>query len=143
MLTFAPTTYWSMREIQEFLDKVAGFHVLVIGDLMLDRYLYGAVERISPEAPVPILSLHSSTSMPGGAANVIMNLAGLGCRTTVIGCVGNDGRGEQLLSMLEERDIDTQRITSVKGWPTTTKTRVIGGHQHMLRRPSKPALLPV
>lgn len=106
---------------------------LVIGDLMLDRYLIGEVERISPEAPVPVVLLKQQDERAGGAANVAVNLAKLGIPTRLAGFVGNDKDGELLLDLVRTMDIDTQAIAGSQTHPTITKTRIIGGHQQMMR----------
>jgi D-beta-D-heptose 7-phosphate kinase/D-beta-D-heptose 1-phosphate adenosyltransferase len=106
---------------------------LVVGDLMLDRYLWGEVERISPEAPVPVVRLTRESDRVGGAGNVAANLVGLGLETALAGFVGEDEAGESLVSKLRERGIDVGAIERLPGVPTITKTRVIGGHQQMLR----------
>lgn len=116
-----------------FLSKIKDFHLLVVGDIMLDRYLWGTVDRISPEAPVPILHLRESENRPGGAANVAMNIAGLGARVSIFGCSGDDERGALLTSLLSSANVNTSWIQHLDYWQTTTKTRVIGGHQHLLR----------
>jgi len=107
--------------------------VLVIGDLMLDRYLWGAVERISPEAPVPVVLLDKESSRPGGAANVAANLSGLGLNCRLIGCVGEDDAGWHLTRAISESQVETSAIVRLPNWPTITKTRIVGGHQQMLR----------
>jgi D-beta-D-heptose 7-phosphate kinase/D-beta-D-heptose 1-phosphate adenosyltransferase len=110
-----------------------GRRVLVVGDVMLDRYIWGAVRRISPEAPVPVVQLTSETEVPGGAANVARNLAGLGLEVELAGVTGSDAARTSLMRLLAEAAIDTNglRIASDRG--TTTKTRVIGNHQQMMR----------
>ena len=113
-----------------------GFHgrrVLVIGDLMLDRYLWGMVEKVSPEAPVPVVRLDHKSHTAGGAANVAANLSSLGCRVSVIGVVGADEDGRQLLEILQSVGIDTTAILSTVDRPTICKTRILGGKQQMLR----------
>jgi D-beta-D-heptose 7-phosphate kinase/D-beta-D-heptose 1-phosphate adenosyltransferase len=106
---------------------------LVIGDLMLDRYLWGEVERISPEAPVPVVLLKHETETPGGAANVAANLAGLGVTTHIVGIIGADDDGSRLKSAIQTLGIATDGIVCSSSHSTTAKTRVIGGHQQMLR----------
>ena len=110
-----------------------GNWVLVIGDLMLDRYLWGEVERISPEAPVPVVLLGKETECAGGAANVAANLVGLGLPTRLIGCVGADDHGTRLKRTIEAAGIDTRGILHAENHPTIAKTRIIGGHQQMMR----------
>ncbi|HWU97633.1 MAG TPA: D-glycero-beta-D-manno-heptose-7-phosphate kinase [Oxalicibacterium sp.] len=106
---------------------------LVIGDLMLDRYLIGEVERISPEAPVPIVLLKQHYDRVGGAANVAANLARLGVVTRIAGCTGNDTDGKTLSDMLSAIGIAPSGILQSAHRPTTTKTRILGGHQQMMR----------
>lgn len=106
---------------------------LVIGDLMLDRYLWGKVERVSPEAPVPVVLLDKENSRPGGAANVAANLAGLGLPCRLLGCVGDDDAGRQLVATVAESGVETKLIVGLPSRPTITKTRIVGGHQQMLR----------
>ena len=106
---------------------------LVIGDLMLDRYLWGAVERISPEAPVPVVLIDHETECAGGAANVAANLVGLGIKTRLIGCVGSDENGTRLKRAIHELGIGTGGLLHSETHPTIAKTRILGGHQQMLR----------
>ncbi len=82
------------------LDNFKNVKVLVIGDIMLDRYWWGTVKRISPEAPVPVVELQNSTFAPGGAANVAANIAGLGATAILVGAIGNDHEAETLISLL-------------------------------------------
>jgi len=114
----------------------AGFgnpHVLVVGDLMLDRYVWGSVERISPEAPVPVVRVQHISENAGGAGNVAINLQGLGCKVRVAGVVGADEESKALLSCLREHDLSTHAVIESRERSTTVKTRIIGGHQQMLR----------
>ncbi|MBK1647141.1 D-glycero-beta-D-manno-heptose-7-phosphate kinase [Rhabdochromatium marinum] len=115
---------------------VAGFgarRLLVVGDLMLDRYLWGEVQRISPEAPVPVLRLRRETEVAGGAANVARNLAALGLSVELAGVTGQDAAGERLRQRLGEAGIGTSAVLSTSERGTSTKTRAIGNHQQMLR----------
>ena len=105
---------------------------LVVGDVMLDKYIWGEVERISPEAPVPILRTALQDEKPGGAANVAMNLAGLGARVTVCGFAGGDPEQERLESLLAEAGVEPS-LTTVAGAPTTTKLRILSGTHQMMR----------
>ena len=107
--------------------------VLVIGDQMLDRYLWGSVSRISPEAPVPVLVKESDAQTAGGAANVALNIRGLGLDVDMLGIVGDDDAGRALLDILAEAAVGTDGILPLAHRPTVTKTRVITGHQHVLR----------
>lgn len=106
---------------------------LVIGDLMLDRYLWGKVERVSPEAPVPVVLLDKENCRPGGAANVAANIAELGLRCRLLGTVGNDEAGRQLVDAVGQAGVETHSIVKLAARPTITKTRIVGGHQQILR----------
>lgn len=108
-------------------------HVLVIGDVMLDRYLMGEVNRISPEAPVPVVLIKSEQQRAGGAANVAANLALLGIQTRMIGLVGQDHEGQRLITAMSEYGIDINAMITTPTRPTIAKTRILGGHQQMLR----------
>lgn len=114
------------------LHDISKARILVIGDVMLDRYYYGEVSRISPEAPVPINHVLRVVDTMGGSANVAHNLALLGCRTYIAGFVGNDYHCQTLMDKFTSRGIDFKGIIH-RDAPTTTKLRVIGGHQQMLR----------
>jgi D-beta-D-heptose 7-phosphate kinase/D-beta-D-heptose 1-phosphate adenosyltransferase len=106
--------------------------VVVVGDVMLDRYLFGGTKRISPEAPVPVVHVRQSEDRAGGAANVAVNLARLGVRTTLLGIVGQDDEGAALETALAGSDVDCH-FTKVSGWPTITKTRVQSRGQQLIR----------
>jgi D-beta-D-heptose 7-phosphate kinase/D-beta-D-heptose 1-phosphate adenosyltransferase len=120
-------------EIIDFLEnKVQDCKVLVIGDVMLDRYFYGNVTRISPEAPVPVNCIDRKKDTLGGAANVAHNLARLGCQTYLAGAIGDDHHGRLLIRELKKQRINTEGIILGRE-KTTTKVRVLGGHQQMMR----------
>lgn len=106
---------------------------LVIGDLMLDRYLWGKVERISPEAPVPVVLVDHETECAGGASNVAANLAGLGMKTRLVGYIGDDDNGDRLREVIHGLGIDSQGLLVAEQHPTISKIRILGGHQQMLR----------
>ena len=106
--------------------------VLIVGDLMLDRHIWGQVERISPEAPVPVVRAGHKSEQAGGAANVAMNVIGLGAKATLLGFLGDDDDGRTLEQCLGRAGIDSEGIV-VPGHPTTSKLRIIGGKQQMLR----------
>lgn len=110
-----------------------GRKALVVGDLMLDRHVWGDVHRISPEAPVPVLKFSKQTESGGGAASVASNLAGLKLMPSIIGLVGADAEGALLLEIMKKFGIRVDGVVSTDGRPTITKTRLIGGHQQMLR----------
>ena len=107
--------------------------ILVVGDIMCDHYVWGDVERISPEAPVQVLRWEREADRPGGAANAAMNLAALGCRVRIVGLVGNDAPGRWLRRTLRSAGINTDGVIVSKTRPTTLKTRVIARGQHVLR----------
>lgn len=115
------------------LPDFSHLNALVVGDLMLDRYLWGEVERISPEAPVPVVRLGRESDRMGGAGNVAANLAGLGLHVRQIGYVGADPAGGALIDQLAGAGIDTAGVLRLSTRATITKTRIIGGHQQMLR----------
>lgn len=106
--------------------------MVVAGDVMLDRYLFGGTERISPEAPVPVVQVRETVNRAGGAANVAANLASLGVDTTLIGVVGQDDEAAALKAVLEQQNVNC-RFKAVANWPTTTKTRVQSRGQQLIR----------
>ena len=131
--------------MSQLIDTVKQFgsskqHALVIGDVMLDRYLIGDVGRISPEAPVPIVLLKSQNERAGGAANVAANLALLGIKTHLIGYVGDDTEAASLQKLIQAIGVDTKSIITSKNRPTIAKTRILGGHQQMMRLDQESAL---
>jgi D-beta-D-heptose 7-phosphate kinase / D-beta-D-heptose 1-phosphate adenosyltransferase len=107
--------------------------VLVVGDLMLDQYIWGEAERISPEAPVPVVRQTRKSERSGGSANVAENLSGLGITTYLSGYIGFDLEGERLTGMLKSSGINTDYLVRILDRPTITKTRIVVGHQQMLR----------
>jgi rfaE bifunctional protein kinase chain/domain len=111
----------------------AGKRVAVVGDLMLDRYFWGRVARISPEAPVPVVEVEEESTRLGGAANVANNIASLGGVPIMIGVVGNDAGAESLRILVAEKDFPTNGIVVDSSRPTTIKTRVIAHGQHVVR----------
>ncbi|MBS1645524.1 MAG: carbohydrate kinase [Bacteroidetes bacterium] len=117
----------------DLFERMNGLHVAIIGDVMLDNYWWGDTERISPEAPVPIVALRRRESRLGGAANVALNCKALGARVSLCTVLGADAEGEQLWQLAEEAGIDMQASRKSAHRATTTKTRVIARHQQMLR----------
>jgi D-beta-D-heptose 7-phosphate kinase / D-beta-D-heptose 1-phosphate adenosyltransferase len=118
------------------LGLLDGFHkarVLVLGDVMLDRYVYGSVERISPEAPIPVMSVERSIDMPGGAANVVRNVAAMGARAILVGVVGNDISAQDLRALLALTPSIEAYLISDAARSTTVKTRYVAGRQQVLR----------
>ncbi len=121
------------ERINEIFDKLESGRVLVYGDLMLDQYLWGRVDRISPEAPVPVVEVLSETIHLGGAANVARNIAALGCRVELAGPVGDDENATRLRHLLEREGISSHKLISDQKRPTTLKTRVIAHDQQVVR----------
>ena len=117
----------------KLFDSFTDLKVGVIGDLMLDTYWWGKVDRISPEAPVPIVSVSKREQRIGGAGNVALNLAVFGARVDVLGMIGNDDDGEQLTKMLHDKNISTYFLSESNARPTTNKIRIISRNQHMMR----------
>lgn len=115
------------------LPDFSDLHVVVIGDIMTDRYLSGNVTRISPEAPVPVVDLASIENRPGGAANVAMNLLALGAQVTLISVAGDDQEGDLLIEICAGKGKINSDIVKIPGRKTTVKTRVMAGNQQLLR----------
>ncbi|RPH48320.1 MAG: D-glycero-beta-D-manno-heptose-7-phosphate kinase [Desulfobacteraceae bacterium] len=115
------------------ISKFKDCRVLVIGDLMIDEYLWGDVDRISPEAPVQVVAVKKEESTLGGSGNVVNNLAALGAKVFAVGVIGAGGNGDFLLERFGELGVDTEGIVRERGRPTTKKTRIIAAHQHVLR----------
>jgi D-glycero-beta-D-manno-heptose-7-phosphate kinase len=115
------------------LEVFKSKHVVVIGDVMIDKYLIGSVDRISPEAPVPVVSLHNEENRLGGAANVALNLRALGANVTLCSVVGDDQNARLLFDLLSENTIYTDGILFDESRMTTVKTRVVSGRQQLLR----------
>ena len=122
----------SSDSLHAFISKFPRAKVLVVGDLMLDEFVWGKVSRISPEAPVPVVWVQSESFMPGGAANVANNITALGGQAAVVGVVGTDRWGEVLLGELASRKVETGGVLKAQR-PTTVKSRVIAHHQQVVR----------
>lgn len=131
-----------MAMLRDFRKK----HILVIGDIMMDEYIWGSATRISPEAPVPVVEVQNRTLNPGGAANTVSNILALGARASLLGVLGRDQNGRILKGMLDQEGINTSLIMQVAARPTTTKTRIIAQGQQVMRAdqeevaPLQPAL---
>jgi len=115
------------------IGQFKGKKILVIGGIMLDKYIWGEVSRISPEAPVQVVNVLRESYAPGGAANVANNIAALNAKAFMVGIVGNDNAKDSLISELEKREIDVEGIFTEKNKPTIQKVRVIGRSQQLLR----------
>ncbi len=118
---------------REIIFKYKDQEVLVIGDGMLDQWIWGKVNRISPEAPVPIVEVDYNSHSPGGAANVVNNICSLGARSAIISVVGNDEFGVKLRDELSGRGVDVQGLFVDPSRPTTTKIRIIANNQQVVR----------
>jgi rfaE bifunctional protein kinase chain/domain len=121
------------QRAREILDSAKGKRIAVIGDLMLDRYLWGHVSRISPEAPVPVVEIESETIGLGGAGNVVNNLRTLGARPIPFAAVGRDSAGEVLFDILKNVCTDVRGVLRVNTRVTSEKTRIIASDQHVVR----------
>jgi rfaE bifunctional protein kinase chain/domain len=115
----------AVAETRAILRRAANRHVIIVGDLILDEYFWGEIERISPEAPVPVLHLRRAEHVLGGAANVARNLASLGALVNAVGVVGTDTAGTALLDSLDEAGIDRESVLFEAGRPTTRKCRLM------------------
>ena len=122
-----------MERIFAAVDSFRGKRIAVIGDLMLDAYTWGKVNRISPEAPVPVVQVTRRSCCLGGAANVIRNIVSLGASAAAFGIVGNDAHGSKLRELLNQEGIDPVGVLTDPGRPTTFKERIIAGSQQLLR----------
>jgi len=118
----------------DIIDRFAGVHVLVVGDVMLDRFIVGRVTRISPEAPVPVVRFESEHLRPGGAANVANNIAAFGGRATLVGVVGADQAAARLRDMLNDAGVGTDGLVQDPSRPTTEKVRVVTERNQQVAR---------
>ena len=123
----------STARLRAVLNGFAGKRILVIGDLMLDEFVWGKVSRISPEAPVPVVTVTGESYYPGGAANVARNVRELSAEVAVMGLIGADAAGSRLLQLLQDSGIDASAITREEGFSTILKTRVIARNQQVVR----------
>ncbi len=122
-----------MQSWPDIFSKFKDLKVLIIGDVMVDAYIWGAVERISPEAPVPIISVKKRDFRLGGAANVALNVLSLGAKPVLCALAGQDAQGTRLLQLMEDKGMSQQGIVISASRPTTVKARVIAAHQHVIR----------
>ena len=122
-----------LQRFDRILESFSGLRLLVAGDLVLDEYLWGEVERVSSEAPVPVVHLRRESLELGGAGNVVRNIAALGGSSVLCSVVGDDGDGRRVLDLLKDLGVDTQGVEFDEGRPTTRKTRVIAKAQQVVR----------
>jgi D-beta-D-heptose 7-phosphate kinase/D-beta-D-heptose 1-phosphate adenosyltransferase len=122
-----------VKRLQKAIGRFSQARVLVLGDVMLDQFIWGSVRRISPEAPVPVVQVESETSMLGGAANVLHNLIALGGRASLGGLVGDDEAGRQVVDLLDQLEVAPEGVVVCDDRPTTVKTRVVAHSQQVVR----------
>jgi len=132
----------SQRRANEILDTIRERRIVVLGDVMLDEFVWGDVTRISPEAPVPVVDVRRESTHLGGAANVLANLVALGTRGTVVGVIGNDAAGERLRTGLYAMGEPGNRLIVDHSRPSTTKTRIVA-HNQLVVRADRESRLPV
>jgi rfaE bifunctional protein kinase chain/domain len=120
-------------QLRDILKQFAQQQIVVVGDVMLDHYLWGKVSRISPEAPVPVVEVTRESYFPGGAANVARNLRALGANARIMGVLGEDDAGQKLRNALEEQGIPTDGLVGDSTRPTTLKTRIVAHNQQVVR----------
>jgi D-glycero-beta-D-manno-heptose-7-phosphate kinase len=125
--------YIPLPRINKVINSFKNARILVVGDLMLDEFIWGTVSRISPEAPVPVVLVNRSSFMPGGACNVLNNIRALGGQVYACGIIGQDQTGAILIDELRERAINTEGVLIDPLRPTTKKTRIIAHHQQVVR----------
>ncbi len=123
----------SLKKARTLVGSFKGAKVLVVGDLIMDHFIWGSVTRVSPEAPVPVVDVSSETRMLGGSANVVHNITSLGGKCYVTGIIGKDDDGKRLIKELAGSGIKTDGVIVDAGRPTTIKTRVIAHHQQVVR----------
>jgi rfaE bifunctional protein kinase chain/domain len=119
--------------LNKFVQQLPKLRILVVGDVMIDEYYWGSMDRISPEAPVPVVALHKKEQRPGGAANVALNLLSLGIKTDVASVVGKDHNGKLLKHLLQQHSISNTIFIEDAQRQTTCKTRVLARNQQVLR----------
>jgi rfaE bifunctional protein kinase chain/domain len=124
----------SKENLFNIIDKFKNFSILVIGDIILDEYIWGKANRLSPEAPVPVLEVNKYSYILGGAANVANNIRTLGGKVYLAGVVGKDSQADKLIDILSENKVSTDFLIFKENRPTTLKTRVITNNQHQLVR---------
>ncbi len=122
-----------LTQLKNIFESFNQMNVLIIGDVMIDGYVWGKVDRISPEAPVPILSVAKKEDRLGGAANVALNIQSMGANPILCSVIGDDENGKKFIALLNDLNISAEGILQSKDRITTLKTRVIKDHQHLLR----------
>ncbi len=128
-----PPTKSNSQYMHQLFDQFNSLTILIIGDVMIDTYIWGSVDRISPEAPVPIVSITKKESRLGGAANVALNVQSLGATPLICSIIGDDLEGTEFQKLLAHQNLSDEGILRIQNRPTTVKTRVIGHHQQIVR----------
>ena len=123
----------NLQNLQQAIEKFSSANVLVIGDIIVDHFIWGSVSRISPEAPVPVVNITDESLLLGGSANVLHNLYDMGAKATICGVIGDDPMGDHLLSLLGEINSPTNGIIRTDDRPTTKKTRIVAQSQQVVR----------
>ena len=123
----------SRNRVGQLLSAASRTRIFVVGDVMLDHFIWGSVSRISPEAPVPVVEFSRESYMPGGAANVARNLSALHASTKLFSAIGEDSAGQQLNALLREQKVGCDGVIAVDARPTTIKTRVVAHQQQLVR----------
>ena len=124
------------KKTNRLRDAIHAFrqaHILVIGDLIVDHFIWGSVSRISPEAPVPVVNVTHDNLLLGGSANVLHNIFGLGAQATICGVIGHDAMGDHLLQLISDLPSSTEGIVRLDDRPTTIKTRIVAQSQQVVR----------
>jgi len=119
--------------MSNIFDKFNSLNVLIIGDVMMDSYIWGKVDRISPEAPVPVVRVTKKENRLGGAANVALNVQSLGAKPIICAIIGDDAEGREFLDLMHNQKLSDQGILTIKDRPTTVKTRIIANSQQIVR----------
>jgi D-beta-D-heptose 7-phosphate kinase/D-beta-D-heptose 1-phosphate adenosyltransferase len=123
----------TQAQVEAYVDRFESSRVCVLGDVMLDRYFWGVVDRISPEAPVPVVTVNRRSSRLGGAANVAANLRALGIQVALVGLIGDDRAGDEFRGLIERQGISADHLHVEKGQETTEKVRIIAQSQQVVR----------
>lgn len=120
-------------DLEKLFNSFRSCNIAIVGDIMLDKYIFGHVSRISPEYPVPVVDVSEETFRLGGAANVAVNIRAMGCRTSLFGITGADANSDIMLELLRKQDLSTSSIISDASRPTTCKTRILSQNHHIVR----------
>jgi D-beta-D-heptose 7-phosphate kinase/D-beta-D-heptose 1-phosphate adenosyltransferase len=123
----------NLQSTHVLVSQLAGKRILILGDVILDEYIWGRVERISQEAPIPVVEIQTRTCRPGGAANVAVNVVALGCKAQLCAVIGGDASGEKLTRELARNEVDVGGLLVCAALPTTTKSRVMAQNQQIVR----------